>query len=67
MKTDPALTLKKDFDQGTDVSIKEAKKILNESELINNLLAEPKQKPRTFVGLRAYEWRLLELSEIHIH
>lgn len=64
MKIDPALTLKKDFDQGTNVSIQEAKKILNESELINKLLAEPKQKPRTFVGLRAYEWRLLELSEI---
>ncbi|AZO94954.1 hypothetical protein [Halocella sp. SP3-1] len=64
MKIDPALTLKKDFDQGKNVSIKKVKKILNESELINKLLAEPKQKPRTFVGLRAYEWRLLELSEI---
>ncbi|MTI61222.1 MAG: hypothetical protein FH762_14810 [Firmicutes bacterium] len=64
MKIDPALTLKKDFDQGKNVSIKKVRKILNESELINKLLAEPKQKPRTFVGLRAYEWRLLELSEI---
>ncbi len=64
MKIDPALILKKDFDQGKNVSIKKAKKILNESELINKLLAEPKQKPRTFAGLRAYEWRLLELSEI---
>ncbi|QTL97908.1 hypothetical protein GM661_07890 [Iocasia frigidifontis] len=64
MKIDPALTLKKDFDQGKNISIKKVKKILNESELINKLLAEPKQKPRTFVGLRAYEWRLLELSEI---
>ncbi|QTL97874.1 hypothetical protein GM661_07705 [Iocasia frigidifontis] len=64
MKIGPALTLKKDFDQGKNVSIKKAKKILNESKLINKLLAEPKQKPRTFVGLRAYEWRLLELSEI---
>lgn len=64
MKIDPALTLKKEFDQGTDISIKEAKKALNESDLINKLLVEPKQKPSTFVGLRAYEWRLLELSEI---
>ncbi len=64
MKIDSALTLKKDFDKGIDVSIREAKKIFSESELINKLLAEPKQNPRTFVGLRAYEWRLLELSEI---
>lgn len=64
MITDPALILKKEFDEGKDLSIKKAQKLLNESKLINRLLTEPKQKPRNFTGLRAYEWRLLELSEI---
>ncbi|MFA5479184.1 MAG: hypothetical protein WC002_10240 [Candidatus Muiribacteriota bacterium] len=62
--TDPALTLKKEFDQGTDISIQKVKKIFTESELINRLLTDPKQKSDNFVGLRTYEWRLLELSEI---
>lgn len=64
MIKDPALILKKEFEQGTNVDIKKAKKLLNESELISRLLTDPKQKPNTFVGLRAHEWRLLELAEI---
>lgn len=64
VQIDPALTLKKEFDQGTEFSIEEAQKILNKSGLVNKLLTKPKQRPGTFVGLRAYEWRLLELSEI---
>jgi len=61
---DSALNLKKAFDKGDAPSIEEAVKMLQESELVNKLLVDPKQKPHTFVGLRALEWRLLELSEI---
>jgi hypothetical protein len=64
MVQDTALTLKKAYEKGENVSIKKAKKMLEQSELIGRLLTDPKQKPKTFVGLRAYEWRLLELSEI---
>lgn len=63
MIEDPALTLKKACEK-EPVSTKNAQKMLAQSELIGNLLTDPKQKPRTFVGIRAYEWRLLELSEI---
>jgi hypothetical protein len=31
---------------------------------VSRLLVEPKQKPTLFVGIRAYEWQLIELSEI---
>jgi len=64
MVQDSALTLKKACEKSERVSIKEAKEMLAQSELIEKLLTDPKQKPNTFVGLRAYEWRLLELSEI---
>ena len=64
MIQDSALILKKAYEKGENVSIKEAKEILAQSELIGRLLTDPKRKPNTFVGLRAYEWRLLELSEI---
>ncbi len=64
MVQDFALTLKKAYEKGDNVSIKEAKEMIGRSELINRLLADPKQRPDTFVGLRAHEWRLLELSEI---
>ncbi len=61
---DSALTLKKAYEKGDNVSIKEAKEMLGQSELIVRLLTDLKQKPDTFVGFRAYEWRLLELAEI---
>ncbi len=64
MVQDSALTLKKAYEKGDNVSIKKAKKMLEQSELIGRLLTNPKQKPDTFVGIRAHEWRLLELSEI---
>ena len=38
--------------------------MLEQSELIDKLLKTPKQSPNTFSGLRAHEWRLLELAEI---
>ena len=47
-----------------NISIKEAQQMLNQSELVGKLIVTPKQRPHTFVGLRAHEWRLLELSEI---
>jgi hypothetical protein len=61
---DSALFLKKSYEKGKTVSEKEARKMLEQSELIRRLLIEPKQNPNTFVGIRAYEWRLLELSQI---
>ena len=64
MDQDSALTLRKDYDRGKNVSFKKAKEMLLQSELVNRLLTNPKQRPQTFVGLRAYEWRLLELCEI---
>lgn len=64
MIEDSALTLKKLCENGEDISIEKAKELLNKSELIGKLLTNPKQKCNTFVGLRAYEWRLLELCEI---
>jgi hypothetical protein len=64
MVQDFALILKKAYGKGENVSVKKAKKMLEQSKLIGRLLTDPKQKPETFVGLRAYEWRLLELSEI---
>lgn len=64
MAEDPALILKKRFEGGEKMTKKQAKKMLRESELINKLLVDPKQSPDTFVGVRAYEWRLLELTEI---
>ncbi|MHA2100489.1 MAG: hypothetical protein ACW99A_17580, partial [Candidatus Kariarchaeaceae archaeon] len=64
MIEDSALTLKKAYEKGENMPIKEAQKMFEQSELINNLLTTPKQRPSTFVGLRAHEWRLLELSEI---
>jgi hypothetical protein len=64
MLEDPALTLKKAYDKGEYISIKEAQTMLKQSKLINKLLITPSRSPNTFVGLRAYMWRLLELSEI---
>jgi len=64
MIEDSALTLKKAFERGDNITIKEAQKMLEQSELVKELLATPERSPNTFVGIRAYEWRLLELSEI---
>ncbi|MHA2393320.1 MAG: hypothetical protein ACXAEX_15370 [Promethearchaeota archaeon] len=64
MIEDSALSLKKAYDKGEYKSKEEIQMILGKSELINKLLTPPKQKPTTFVGIRAIEWRLLELSEI---
>ncbi len=64
MADDSALMLKKRFEGNENITKKQAKKMLLESELINKLLIDPKQRPDTFVGVRAFEWRLLELTEI---
>lgn len=64
MDVDSALTLKKAHEKGEIISARKAREMLAQSELIDRLLTDPKQKPHTFAGLRAYEWRLLELSEI---
>lgn len=64
MIEDSALTLKKAYDIGKPIDIAKVKVLLGKSELVNRLLVEPKQKPGLFVGIRAYEWRLIELSEI---
>lgn len=64
MLEDSALTLKKTYERGDDVNTQEAIKMLKRSELIGRLLTDLKKSPDTFVGLRVYEWRLLELSEI---
>jgi len=64
MDQDSALTLKIAYDKGNKVTINNAENMLESSELVSKLLTNPKQKPHTFVGLRALEWRLLELSEI---
>lgn len=61
---DSALILKKAYDNGEQIDIEIAKGLLSKSELVNRLLDEPKQKPELFVGIRAYEWRLIELSEV---
>ncbi len=64
MIEDSALSLKKSYDKGEDITIREAQKMLEQSELVDKLLETPKRIPNTFVGIRAYEWRLLELCEI---
>ena len=64
MIEDSALSLKKAYEKGENITIKEAQKMLEQSELIEKLLTAPERSPNTFVGLRAYMWRLLELSEI---
>ncbi len=64
MIEDSALTLRKSCDNGEPIDGERAKILLGNSVLVNRLLAEPKQKPELFVGIRAYEWRLVELSEI---
>jgi hypothetical protein len=64
MIEDSALTLKKAYEKGENITIEEAQKMLEQSELMKKLLEPLKRPPITFVGIRALEWRLLELSEI---
>jgi hypothetical protein len=64
MNEDSALILKKYYERGEGISLREAQKMLKDSELMNRLLETPKRPPDTFVGVRNYLWRLLELSEI---
>jgi hypothetical protein len=64
MIEDSALTLKMNYDKGESIPIKEAQKMLRQSELINKLITPPERSPNTFAGLRGYMWRLLELCEI---
>ncbi len=64
MRQDTALTLKKAVERGERISVEDAQAMLAQSDLIDRLLTNPKRKPSTFAGLRGYEWRLLELSEI---
>ncbi|MFX0139769.1 MAG: hypothetical protein ACFFDN_39380 [Candidatus Hodarchaeota archaeon] len=64
MIEDSALTLKKAYEKGEKITLEEAQKMLRQSELTNKLLETPNRPPTTFVGIQAYEWRLLELSEI---
>ncbi len=64
MVRDTALILRKAHDEGEAIDLRYAQMMLASSNLVSRLLTEPKQKPHTFVGLRALEWRLLELSEI---
>ncbi|MHA2473817.1 MAG: hypothetical protein ACXAES_11345 [Promethearchaeota archaeon] len=64
MIEDSALLLKKAYDKGETIPVKEAQKMLKQSELVDMLLETPKRSPTTFAGLRGYMWRLLELCEI---
>ncbi|MFW9827738.1 MAG: hypothetical protein ACFFEY_09110 [Candidatus Thorarchaeota archaeon] len=64
MNEDSALSLKKAYDEGENITITDAQKLLRQSDLLNKLLEKPTRSPNTFVGIRAYEWRLLELTEI---
>ncbi|MFX0012716.1 MAG: hypothetical protein ACFE9R_20565, partial [Candidatus Hermodarchaeota archaeon] len=64
MKEDSALSLKKSYERGDNITISEAQKMLEQSELLTKLLTTPERKTNTFVGLRNYLWRLLEISEI---
>ena len=64
MKEDSALTLKKKYDKEEAITLEEAHKMLGESEVMSKLLSQPERPPTTFVGMRNYMWRLLELSEI---
>lgn len=64
MIEDSALTLKRFHEKGNTIPINEAQKMLQKSELLDKLFQTPERSPDTFVGLRNYLWRLLELSEI---
>ena len=61
---DSALDLRKRVDRGETLSDDNAVRLLDQSILVARLLMPPKGRPETFSGLRAYEWRMLELCEI---
>jgi len=61
---DTALTLRRAYDKGDLIDNDTVKTLLLQSELVSRLLVEPKCRPELFIGIRAYEWRLIELSEI---
>lgn len=64
MQEDSALLLKKRVDRGEVLADDDIQSLLEQSELVRRLSADIKARPDTFAGLRAYEWRLLELSHI---
>ncbi|WP_457559605.1 hypothetical protein [Candidatus Harpocratesius sp.] len=64
IRKDPALILKEKVQLQESLSDHEIQAFLTKSPLITQLLTDPKWGPEKFVGLRAIEWRLLELSEI---
>ncbi|MFX0077497.1 MAG: hypothetical protein ACFE96_18795 [Candidatus Hermodarchaeota archaeon] len=64
MKEDSALLLKIAHDKGDNITIEDAHNIFKQSELLEKLLSTPERSPTTFVGIRNYLWRLLEISEI---
>jgi hypothetical protein len=61
---DSALILKQKYDRGENIPLQQVQELLNQSVLVTRLLETPNRPPNTFVGLRNYMWRLLELSEI---
>ena len=61
---DSALILKRKYDNGEIIPPQEVQELLNQSPLVNKLLETHDRPPTTFVGLRNYMWRLVELSEI---
>jgi hypothetical protein len=60
---DPALQLRIRCDSGERVSETEALALLAQSPLMARLLVPPKARLDLFTGVRALEWRLLELCE----
>ena len=64
MMEDSALILKRKYDNGEIIPPQEVQELLNQSPLVNKLLETHDRPPTTFVGLRNYMWRLVELSEI---
>jgi hypothetical protein len=64
MIEDSALILKKRCDREEKIPPQEVQELLNQSDLISKLLETPNRPPNTYVGLRNYMWRLVELSEI---
>ena len=64
MIEDSALSLKKVYNKGEKITLGDAQKLLEKSELVHQLLETPKRSSNTFSGIRNYLWRLLEISEI---
>ena len=64
MIRDEALILKEKVQADEDLTKNEIMDHLEHSKIIQDLLVNPKWEPEKFVGLRALEFRLIELSEI---